>query len=102
MGSGHLEQLCAGQADLARFAVRRSRRQLHRGRPAAPPDEPEAAAVLAKTCELLAAKLAHGELDDKDSAADRLDQLCPESLHDSLGVQKLLATVHGVPPSVSA
>jgi hypothetical protein len=63
----------------------------------APPDEPEAAAVLEKTCELLAENLAGGQRDAKK----RLDSLCPESPHDSLDVQKLLATVHGVPPSVS-
>lgn len=68
------------------------------GVPAAP-DEPEAAAVLKQTCELLAANLAVGRRDDATSVAERLDELCPASLNDSLGVQKLLATVHGVPPS---
>ncbi len=68
----------------------------------APPDEPDAAAVLAQTCELLAENLAGGQGHGPAAAADRLDELCPASLHDSLDVQKLLATVHGVASSALA
>ncbi len=62
----------------------------------APPDEPHAATVLSRTCELLARNLIGGSVEGLAPAEDLLDAICPATLEDSSEVQKLLATVHGV------
>lgn len=69
------------------------------GVPAAP-EEPEAAAVLATTCGLLAAGMA--KLPAAASVAEpRLDQLRPVSLEDAASIQWLLATVHNAPAAAT-
>jgi hypothetical protein len=66
----------------------------------APPDEPAAACVLASTCEQLAANLAARRLPGDASEARGLDQMRQTSTADSVDIQRLLATVHGVRPPV--
>lgn len=55
----------------------------------APPDEPQAAAVLATTCRMLAQNAG------QDPAFHRLDELRAVSDEDNVTIQRLLATVHG-------
>jgi hypothetical protein len=68
------------------------------GKPGSP-DEPHAATVLATTCALLAGNFVGEPVHGAATAAALLDELCPETLEDSSVVQRLLATVHGVPSS---
>jgi hypothetical protein len=61
----------------------------------AQPDEPEAAAVLAATCQLLAERLTDDPMPGEVSPVGRLDQLRAVSAEDNANIQRLLATVHG-------
>lgn len=68
------------------------------GDPSAP-EEPAAARVLAITCELLASHLGRTDTTVGMNGAQRLDQLSQVTTADSVYLQRLLATVHGVRPA---
>jgi hypothetical protein len=63
------------------------------------PEEPAAARVLARTCDLLAAQLGEADAMVGPSGVQRLAELSQVTTDDSVYVQRLLATVHGVIPA---